>query len=975
MNDMKMLAWLLLAAAAGIDPMGVPRVEDPTPIIDADLGDWDQRGAAAVMNTAAHVTYRPSLWRGAEDLSAEIRVGYDSKFLYVAANVTDDVVAQTLSGQDLWRGDHVLVMLDFVRTGAEKNLIQLGLSPGDVDAPQRTRPEIFAWLPKGLAIRGGAIASRRTAKGYALEAAVPFADLGVKPAKFMTFGIELAVMDNDAKPPQQKTVLSRNPRKWARPGVDRLLAAGLATRTGELPADIFEDKAVELVDALTIEPKGQREYVIDIDKLRPGRIAALTFKARTVFDRSGGCIGGLGIEVNGKPISKKNLPNRPVHMQLASGISTPSMQGHLIALFYATDFSAVDKTAYAPLGFKACDYTLRIDDLVKPGKNTITIKNSCHISWRAKPLSIALADVKFSWATSARFKPPKVYKDAPTGALAVYEPDTNHKADYSLSRQGNDAITVTWGGQQRTVNTNVKLPDDVAQQITRKRTIEKLDELILVTDTFTNNTGKIVPAIIEHKTTAGRYKRLYLCGRPVPTNTGSNTMPENPSVVVVGESGGGEASLGLMAYDDIFRLHCSAACDGKTLQIADRNLALRPGVTYKHQWVIAPLARPDYWQFVNRMRRHYDVNFAIDGSFAFFMFDRKHTNLIPWDAVEWLDHKAARYVCVFVNSNYKGHYAQGLTKRFVNPRTAIMTNKVLRAIRPGTHILTYFNCFDYTQPPDEKTQWPGAVVRRPDGKPIRGDDVMQVYMPIKGNGYAEDLQKTVDWTFDVLKTDAYWWDMYNGYGTHYGEPWDGWTVDIDPQNMTITKRKSSTALLTWPWREKLTKRMLDEGRPLVVSGSPMMHSEVKYKLPRVVETADIGRLSRSHLFTPIALGDHITEKSVADAYRHMLSALDFGGLYYWYSITVTPTHPTLTSHMFPFTPIELHSGYLIGQERILTNRSGLFGWGDASQFDVHVYNRVGAQTDKVKVKRIERDGKAYAEVRIPEGYSAAIVRR
>jgi hypothetical protein len=248
-------------------------------------------------------------------------------------------------------------------------------------------------------------------------------------------------------------------------------------------------------------------------------------------------------------------------------------------------------------------------------------------------------------------------------------------------------------------------------------------------------------------------------------------------------------------------------------------------------------------------------------------------------------------------------------------------------------------------------------------------------MPIEGSAYGDDLMQTVEWSFNELEADGFWWDMYNGYGTHYGEPWDGWTVDIDPRTHRITRRKSSTALLTWPWREALTRRMIDEGRPLTINGSPMIHSELQYHVPRVVETADIGRLSKSHLFTPIALGDHITEKSEADCYRHMLRALDWGGLYYWYSTTVTPTRPTLTSYMFPFTPIELHSGYLIGEERILTNRSGLFGWGDDSDFEAHVFNRVGAEVDDVTIPRVMRDGKAYAQVRIAEGYSVALVRR
>jgi hypothetical protein len=107
----------------------------------------------------------------------------------------------------------------------------------------------------------------------------------------------------------------------------------------------------------------------------------------------------------------------------------------------------------------------------------------------------------------------------------------------------------------------------------------------------------------------------------------------------------------------------------------------------------------------------------------------------------------------------------------------------------------------------------------------------------------------------------------------------------------------------------------------------------------------------------------------------MLRALDWGGLYYWYSGRIIPTHPTLTTYMFPITPIELHKGYIIAEERILTKESGMFGWGDASEFEVHVFDRVGKETDTINVPRIVKDGHACAEVRIPEGYSVAIVRK
>jgi hypothetical protein len=88
-----------------------------------------------------------------------------------------------------------------------------------------------------------------------------------------------------------------------------------------------------------------------------------------------------------------------------------------------------------------------------------------------------------------------------------------------------------------------------------------------------------------------------------------------------------------------------------------------------------------------------------------------------------------------------------------------------------------------------------------------------------------------------------------------------------------------------------------------------------------------------------------------------------------------PAFETLTKFMYPITPVELHEGYIIGTERILTNRSGLFGWGDASKHEVHVYDDTGREVPDFRAPTIERDSATFTELRIAEGWSAAIVRK
>ena len=90
---------------------------------------------------------------------------------------------------------------------------------------------------------------------------------------------------------------------------------------------------------------------------------------------------------------------------------------------------------------------------------------------------------------------------------------------------------------------------------------------------------------------------------------------------------------------------------------------------------------------------------------------------------------------------------------------------------------------------------------------------------------------------------------------------------------------------------------------------------------------------------------------------------------------VIPTHPHLTHYMFPITPVELHEGYILGRERIITNRSGLFGWGDAAGHEVHVFDDQGREVPGFKAPTRNQNGQTLTELRLPEDYSAAIVRR
>ncbi|NUQ77842.1 MAG: hypothetical protein HUU21_30265, partial [Polyangiaceae bacterium] len=314
--------------------------------------------------------------------------------------------------------------------------------------------------------------------------------------------------------------------------------------------------------------------------------------------------------------------------------------------------------------------------------------------------------------------------------------------------------------------------------------------------------------------------------------------------------------------------------------------------------------------------------------------------------------------------------------------------KRLRKLVPDVKHLMYFHCFiDVLD--DADTIYRDARLLTVDGTQADyGKPHDKIFVPTRENRYGRDIAKNVELILgpqpEGLGCDGVYWDEleYSRYQYHYGDygrpgelPWDRVTADIDPKTHRIVRLKSSVTLISQPFRLALAQRIL-KGNVLVGNGQPHTRTFVDLHFPRFVETGSISNCAKAQAYTPIALGDHLTERSEEDAYRVMLRALDFGCVYYWYNdLTVIPTHPTLTAYMFPITPLELHEGYVIGQERIVTNRSGLFGWGDSSRHEVHVFDDRGREAPDFKAPTVVRDGKTLTELRLPEDYSAAIVRK
>jgi hypothetical protein len=463
----------------------------------------------------------------------------------------------------------------------------------------------------------------------------------------------------------------------------------------------------------------------------------------------------------------------------------------------------------------------------------------------------------------------------------------------------------------------------------------------------------------------------------MPSRQGHSAEANNPSVFAATA----QAGIGLMPLNDEFRVHSEQSAEqGHQIQLSDHAFVLKAGGEYTAEWAIVPVPKPDFWTFVNAARRALDVNFQLQWMFAFF------TPSIPYSGTDeqvkrYIQNKSANLVVesLFGHENAQGHFAFGTAfqQAALGPWQDWVTR--MHKLFPDGSVKTaiYYHCFLDTRE-DSSERFKEDRALDASGKHIDYGGqygYMKEYVPTLDNAFGRETAKNIDIILDKIGADGVYWDEFFYSAAKYiYNMWDGCSADIDLKSLKITRLKGSTTLLSRDFREYHVKRILARGCPFITNGAPYTRTLARLKFQSFTETGSITNCRMMLLYSPVGLGDYLTEVTEVHAYKNMLKSLDHGCLYAWYHVTVVPTHKTLAEYMYPFTPIELHSGYVIGKERILTDRSGLFGWGDRSKFEVHVFDREGKETREIAVPRVERNGKAYAEIRIPEGYSAAIVR-
>jgi len=182
--------------------LGIPRCELAINV-DGTLDDWLDQPQGFVSIALDKVTFGANNRGGAGDLSGTARLCWTSGALYVAVEVTDDALVQTQRGQTQWRGDEVELVFDgdlrgdFYEDVWDDDDIQLGLSPGNFGDVNQSAVRYHPGFSDQTGITLGVRRPIGSGGNYIVEAAIPWAALGITPQADGVYGLCAALSDND----------------------------------------------------------------------------------------------------------------------------------------------------------------------------------------------------------------------------------------------------------------------------------------------------------------------------------------------------------------------------------------------------------------------------------------------------------------------------------------------------------------------------------------------------------------------------------------------------------------------------------------------------------------------------------------------------------------------------------------------------------------------------------------------------------
>ncbi len=195
-TDVTVADYTPTAAAAVLPRCECPRA--PAPItVDGDLSEWE-KVPAIVLDKAESARNESGKWAGPQDCSGSMRMCWDSEYLYLAFDVTDDVFNQPFTGSDIWGGDCVQFAFDPIE---ERTKGRYAPNEQEYTAALTSDGPLLYRTGQPVPVKSAklAIVHKPGSGGAFYEIGIPWSEMApLAPGLMSSFGFTFCINDSDA---------------------------------------------------------------------------------------------------------------------------------------------------------------------------------------------------------------------------------------------------------------------------------------------------------------------------------------------------------------------------------------------------------------------------------------------------------------------------------------------------------------------------------------------------------------------------------------------------------------------------------------------------------------------------------------------------------------------------------------------------------------------------------------------------------
>lgn len=487
-----------------------------------------------------------------------------------------------------------------------------------------------------------------------------------------------------------------------------------------------------------------------------------------------------------------------------------------------------------------------------------------------------------------------------------------------------------------------------------RREIKHTSRKIEISDAITNKTSEPLGLLVRHEMDMSGLENapVRLAGSTDPALS-EYFSPGNPSVHVTAP----DHTIALLCEDDVFRNQARLYVrDGSTPVAGLRTemLRLAPGETYRLQWSVYPVASQDYFDFINLVREDWGSNFTVEGAW-WWGFNPDAVLKMPMEELRAnLLRQGIRYATIGggwvdgTKDRKRIGFGVGVLDSYWDDyrRRVREAGDKLREAVPGLKVMAYYD--------SQRDTSEGGAERFKDSQltNTRGEQLSTEWsgqfsltystVATLENSYGKAMLDVARRYFDEMKLDGIYWDEMENVA--FGVPlltyniFDGHSAILDPKTYTIVREVGNTGLLGEAHRLAVIDIVKERGGVLLGNGPTGTKALLRTGVQRMVESQHNDYWTyEGNLQTPLG---YISGYTAWKNYRRVLSMAALP-----VAIGIHQEHD-ISRHLFPFTPIELHYGYMLGRERIIALHDGNYGWDGNFRYRLWIYDGEGKVADE-----------------------------